>query len=1157
MNRCLAYITSVLCVCLFAVSSAFAQDAVLSGRVADSSGGAVPGATVVLTNGATGVAAESVTNEDGLFSFPSSRPGEYSLAVTLVGFATSRINALKLEVGEHRSVAVELRPSQIEENVVVVGSATPLSSTRADRSIVVEQSFVKSIPLNVRNPLLLINNAVGVTPASAQSGSNTSSQSQTNTFRINGAKASTTDIQLDGAANITAYANQAAGIPQVDAIDEFRVVTSAYAPEYGRTSGGLALFGLRSGTNRIGGTVHEFLRDERFDANSFNAIKAHQAKPNLQRNQYGFTIGGPVSIPKLYKGRDRTFFFGAFERLREVRAGSFIGTVPTALERLGDFSQTSAANGSLIVIYDPRTTRLDPNRPAGTTRYIRDPFPGNRIPAALLNPIALKLLSYYPLPNQAGQGQSNTNNFFSNLPNRLNTDRLDLRIDHTLSTAHRLTFRFNRFQNFIFNPDVYGNKVSPVVADNRLPGINTMVRHTWMANATTVFEHHFSWALSQSNRTSPNLGFDAQQLGFPASVTAGNDVLSFPVVTASRVGGVGTNVALERNASQVFQYLGSLSWLHGTHMIKTGADVRAYPIKLYSGAQLKVTATSNFTGGPNPQAAAATSGDGVADLLLGAASVSNGIVEADYINHPYFAVYAQDEFRVAPKLTVTYGLRYNLEPAWSERGNHLVYLNLDAASPIAGQVPAFPNLKGGVGFVGGDAIGSRTQDAQRNLCDPRVGAAWQLNEKSVVHGGFGIFHHPAPSFLAAGTAVGSTRTTNSVATEADTVTPLFNLSNPFPNGLLQPIGSSQGLLTLLGQNITGAARQQTVSYQVNWSADIQRQLPWNLVLTAGYSASLGRNLLSPINLNQLPDSALATGSQLLQQVPNPFFGVITDPTSLLSRPTVQRGQLLRPYPQFLNVVEAMAGVGRSRYQALQLTMERRFSSGLGTVFAYTRSRMLDNVGEVGIWVGDASGFQNNHCFECDWSVSLQDVPDVIRWSVRYDLPFGPGRAHLAQGPLAHVLGGWAFGSFLTWDNGTPIRVTSPNDSNSFGGGTNMRPALTGISPVRADRGELTDGSLYFNPAAFARTAPFTFGNAPRAIEGVRNPGNRNLDLLIEKRFTMPRRTTLDFRIEVFNALNAIQYAGPGTNITSADFGRIFLQQVNTPRQVQLGTRYSF
>src|SRR5262245_48084683 len=491
-----------------------AQDAMLTCNVTDSSGAPVPGAAATLRNVATGVATESISNAQGLVSFPSARPGVYELTVALDGFTPVTVKALRLEVGETRAVKATLNPGLVQETVTVRATATPLSTDRADRSTVVERTFVQSIPLNIRNPLQMINNAVGVTPASSNSGNNNISQSQTNTFRINGAKASTTDIQFDGAANITAYANQAASVPQVDAVEEFRVVTSAYAPEYGRTSGGLALFGLRSGSNAVRGTLHEFARDDRFDANGFNANRAGQKKQDFTRNQYGFTVGGPVTIPGIYNGRDRTFVFFAFEGLREQKAGSYTGTVPTALERTGDFSQSFDSAGNLIVIYDPRTTRLDPNRLVGTTRYIRDPFPGNRIPAEFINSVGARLLATYPLPNQKGDGASNANNYYSNAPSGLDTDRVDARVDHAIGGRHRLTFHVNWFENQISNPDVYGNGMT-LISDNRIPGINAMGRHTWILNSSTLFEHHYSFALSQSNRTNPTLGYDVRDLGLP------------------------------------------------------------------------------------------------------------------------------------------------------------------------------------------------------------------------------------------------------------------------------------------------------------------------------------------------------------------------------------------------------------------------------------------------------------------------------------------------------------------------------------------------------------------------------------------------------------------------------------------------------------------
>jgi hypothetical protein len=285
--------------------------------------------------------------------------------------------------------------------------------------------------------------------------------------------------------------------------------------------------------------------------------------------------------------------------------------------------------------------------------------------------------------------------------------------------------------------------------------------------------------------------------------------------------------------------------------------------------------------------------------------------------------------------------------------------------------------------------------------------------------------------------------------------------------------------------------------------------------------------------------------------------VITDPTSLLSRSTVQRGQLLRPYPQFQNITGSQVAAGHSSYHALQISVQRRLSSGLSFLLAYTKSKTIDNVGEISVVGGDVPGFQNNNCYRCDRSLSFQDIPDVVRLSLRYELPFGSGRKYWNTGLLPRIAGGWSVATFWTYDNGLPVRVTSPNDSGSLGGGGVFRPNATGQSSRLSQPIEYSDGAPYFNANAFSRTPAFTFGNVSRTLPDVRNPGQNQWDFLIEKRFTITERLALDFRTEMFNALNLVQFAGPGTNIASQDFGRIFLRQVNNPRQIQFGARISF
>ncbi|MDE1178205.1 MAG: carboxypeptidase regulatory-like domain-containing protein [Edaphobacter sp.] len=1146
LSLCLA-----LAMLVSAGSALLAQSTLVSGHVTDSDGSAVTNADIDISSTSTNKVELTHSNADGYFQFPPLVPGNYILHATAPSFARYTLEGIKLEVGSSRSLNITLLPETTSYNVSVAASAPELVTDHPDRGNVIESQFVQNTPLNIRNPLQLVNFAQGVTAYSSESGNNDQSQAYTNTFRINGSKLATTESLLDGAANTTLYDyNAAAAIPQVDAIQEFKVLTTAYAPEWGRTSGGIVTFATRSGSNTLHGSVFEYLRNSVLDANGYNANAAGLKKPHFQRNQFGYALGGPVRLPHLYNGENRTFFFSTFEGLRQSQAGSFLGTVPTARERQGDFSQSRDVNGNQIVIYDPRTTRLDPSAPAGTTQYIRTPFANNMIPGSVINATGLALLSYYPLPNQAGQGASTTNNYFSNATTSSNQNTVGLRIDHKISEHHSIYGRFNWFQRNNVFPDPYGNGLSPEPGNQRLPGYNMMFDHTWILSTNLVFEHHFVYAHQESNRAPTSVGFDPTSLGFNGNVVAGLSSTTFPELTATRISGIGPQGGLEKDYGSLTEYAASLTQLKGKHSLKYGFDYRTFPVGLNIAQLVTVSAASNFTGGPNPQAAAGTSGSGIADLLLGAATVSSGVAPAFRVNHPYYAIYAQDEYHLTPRLTLTYGLRYNLELPDREDHNQYVYLDLTTPSPLNANVSSLGQLTGGPGFVGTNGQGRRLQVAQKENFDPRLGFAYRMDDKTVVRGGFGIFHAPPASLV--NSSAGFAVVTTSKSALADGVTPQFNLSNPFPAGLNQPTGSSLGLDTLAGQNITGVMRQQKISYSEQWSFDVQRQLPSNIVVTLGYVGNNGLHLYIPVNYNQLPSSQLALGSSLLTTVANPFYGVITDPTSTLSAPTVQRGQLLRPHPQFQNMT-ATSGVGNSTYHALQLSVERRFSQGLALLFTYTHSKMMDNVGDY----FNQAQFQNTDCTRCDRSISSQDLTNVIRLSGQYELPFGRGKHFFNQGALSDIFGGFTVGTFFTYDNGLPIAVSSPNYSNSFGGGTAMRPDVTGISTHVPGGRQIRNGGLYFNPAAFTPTPSYQFGNAPRFLADVRAPGTTNFDMLAARRIRLPEPFTLDFRMEFFNAFNRVQFAGPNTSIASSSFGQIFLTQANTARQLQAGLRLSF
>jgi hypothetical protein len=1156
-------------ICL--TSPLFAQNPSVSGKVLDRQNASVPTSVVTLLNTDTNVKVESVTDGRGDFILPPVAPGHYEVTAVAPGFAPSLLTNITLEIGESKVLTLILKPGSVQQTVNVTSTPPELSTENADRGLNIEPTFVQSIPLNIRNPLQLINFSAGVTKGDdGLSGQDATSESRTNTFRINGAKASTTDVLIDGAANTTAYYNQDAGIPGVESVQEFRVYTDAYSPEFGRTSGGLVSYALHTGTDRLHGSVFEFYRNEDLDANGFNANHTTPVTPrgSFSRNQYGATLGGPVVLPKLYDGRGKTFFFVSYEGLRDTSAGSFLGTVPTALERTGDFSQTRDAKGNLIVIYDPSTTNT--KGPGYSRTQLNAGTPNANKITAPLNPIGVAIVNLYPLPNRTGTGGSDLDNFFSNAPGTDDNNSFDIRIDHQFSPHQSIFGHITDFTNHINYNDYFGNGLSPEDANDRIPGKNIIVDHTWIIKPTLIFEHHFSWAHSESNRAetvlkSPaSLGFNAGNVapGITANLTP-----SISISGPSAVGGyssLGNEFPFEANFSSVYQYAAAMTWVKGKHTVKFGLDWRRYPTQLWDPEQMSVSGGAGFTDGftKGTTTALTDSGNGVAELLLGLGTVSSGYEPETTSVHDYRAAFIQDTYKVSQRLTVTYGLRYGYETGDVETNNLLNYLNTTAVSPLQSQVPSL-TLTGGIGIPGLNGTSRQLQVPNKENFDPRLGVSYMVNDKTILHGGFGIFRHPAAAWQQFPNADGGIRTSSSVNTEPDKETPLpgFQLSNPFPSGLPAPAGNAAGLAIDVGDSVEGPLRRQNIPYQINWSFDIQRTLPADFVVTAAYVGNQGVHLLVNEQLNQLPDADLALGSKLLSTVPNPFFGVITDPTSNLFTSTVQYSQLLRPHPQYQNFEATGVGAGHSTYNAAQLTVEHRLKHGLAVIFAYTYSKAIDNVGEMTSVAGTMGALTDTYCPRCDRSLSDQNETQVLRWSTRYELPFGSGRAFLNQGFIKHVVGGWALSAIYQIDTGRPLELSYTNVSNLDSSSTLSRPnAVPGISDKAPGGPQINRNGtgIYFNKAAFAATPTYSFGTAPRYLPDVNAPTAWDLDTMLEKNTKLSERFTLAFRAEMFNALNNVTFSGPTTSFTSSTFGEeATLSQSNTPRNVQLSVRLSF
>jgi hypothetical protein len=1181
----------------------FAQSATVGGQVIDPSGAAIKGAIVSLLNTDTQVELTAISSANGSFILPPVAPGHYKIAVTAEGFKAWVDASVTLETGQQKDVDAVLLVGAIDQTVTVSDAPAELQTENADRSTLLESSLVANLPLGIRNPLQLINDTVGVTRNDAgTSGTNVTTQSTTNQFRINGSKQATTDMLIDGGANMVAYNSQAAGIPGVDATSEFRVLTTAYAPEYGYTSGGIVNISIKSGTDKLHGGAWEYFRNDLMDANGYNANATGTPRPPLKLNQFGGQLGGPIVIPRFYDGHRKSFIFFSYEGMRETYepSGGFSALVPTdaMIGRNGlpggDFSNStnSADYPTVGQLYDP-TNIVSGKRVA---------FTGNIVPENRIDPVAKKLLSMFPSPTPGYfAASSGVANYFSAATETDTSNSFDTRIDHQFNEKHSIFGHFDRFSNYIKNPDDYGptglgSQQEPTNSDDRIPGYHALVNHTWSVRNNLIFNQHGSWGHSESNRASTKPLSPSDIFGFNAAAAPGRTNTFTPQIFnvsgllgtpggSSTAPAIGNSEPLEINKSSVYQYQADLSWLKGKHTFKVGADIRRYFVQHWDPQGLTLSGGKSLTGGPT--AASQTNGNPIAELLLGFTPVVSGYQPLVTMRDMVYFGYGEDSYKMTQKLTLTYGVRYGIIGSWVTAGNMLDYLDLTSPSPIA-SAAGLPNLVGGLG-IPGVSIASRTeQDPSLFHVEPRFGVSYELNRNTVIHVGFGIFRHPQASEASYSELGGTARVSTSVSSQSVKVgsatqiqivpgsstssAGYYTLSNPFyssPNAAPpSPYGDNpvaqagnnvgSGPLSInLGQAVAGDLRQQTGPYQEIASFDVQRVLPGHFVVTAGYIMNQGVRLRSGVQLNQLSDSVLAqcaaadatgkTCTPLTNAVANPFYNVITDASSVLAAATVPAGYLQRAYPQFTTFKALDVGWGHSAYNAMQVTLQHRQANGLSVLLGYTYSKAIDQTAEGSV----TTSIQDNGCHACERSVSGQNSTHVFTENTMYELPFGHGRKFLNSGLAAVLAGGWQLGTAYKFYSGQPVQLTET--ATSLVGNGVLRPTVNSGVSLKP-----TSSSQAFNPLAFSVTPQYKFGNAPRYMSSIHYPDFKNLDVFFQKETRLwGERMGVTFRFETLNATNSVVFDKPNVNANSSSFGNKSTTQTNDPRQAQLSARFTF
>jgi carboxypeptidase family protein/TonB-dependent receptor-like protein len=1171
-HRFSAVIISLALVCLsYHAGSAQSTYGSIAGSILDPNGAAISDAQVTLTSLSTSQKRTQVTKSDGLYEFVNLIPGQYRVEVDKQGFKHFVREPIIVEVQQSLRIDLAMQIGELSQTIVVSSETPFLQPNTSSLGQVVEQRKANELPLNGRN----VFNLVALSPAVVPQGQSSGTPVGTNPFgwgnyQIGGSFGNQSAEYLDGQPLNIGYINLPVLIPTQDSVQEFKVQTNSLGPEWGKFSGGVINISTKSGTNQIHGQAYEFLRNRVFNANNFFNNQNGVEKAPFTQNQFGANAGGPVYLPHVYDGRNKTFWFFSWEGFRLRQGQTFTTTVPTDLQRQGNFSELLAGSNP-ITVYNPLALNPD-----GT----RAPFANNTIPAGMIDPTSRALLNLWP----AATGPGLVNNYTVASSVGGNHNQVVTRIDHNIGAKQRIYGRFSHW-------DVLNLPVDPLATGlcvDRCTEVYTtkaaVVGYNYTFSPTTIADFNLSLSRFKYNRNPANAGFDLTLIGWPASLNSQvPDVMRTPPTPC--VIGMTDNIMCTQGQSFIqdrntqLNFSPSMTMLRGRHTFQFGGQIQVgrdnyTQTNIASGA---FAFDSNFT---SSALANGTGGFGFATFLLGYANrqgnVTNHFFGAAQVpaftagQQIYRALFFGDTWKATNKLTFNLGLRYEQQGPWSERFDRMTYFDQTAASSLAGP-SGISDLKGDVFLVNTGPVDSRNNFRldKKNIA-PRIGLAYSLNPQTVIRSGYGIFW--IPTYVSFG--VNPLNDSVSLATtvyvgSADGGRTFINrISNafPVPTGIAPPPGREvdlQAFLSGKGLNVVDY-RDHPYGYVQQWNLNIQRELPAGFFIDAAYAGSKGTHLPAySTQIDQLPNQYLALGSSLLDEVPNPFFGALGGNGTVLGGPTVTRGQLLRPYPQYDGVQLGGQGVYDSIYHALQLTVQRRFSNGGSLLVAYTASKLISNTDTITSWLegdsGGAGGIQDNNNLRGERSISSQDIPQRLVVSYVLDLPFGRGKKFFSgvNGGAQKLVSGWGIQGVTTLQSGFPLKFSDTNLAQQFGAGS--RPnRVAGCDPVLSGSAQSRLGG-WFDTACFMPSPDFTFGNEPRVDSQLRQHGVQNFDFAVFKttKFGPDERLGVQFRTEFFNLFNRVQFGPPITNISDETNFGIVNSQINNPRLVQFALKFLF
>ncbi len=1098
---------------LFPFQFAHAQAArgSISGEVRDPSASVIPDAQIKVMETQTNQEYTAKTDRNGFYTIFNLKPGLYKFIVEVSGFKRFVQEGIQLATGEGIRVDAILTIGSPSETVTVTSDAPLLRTETGSLGQVIDNRKIVDLPLNGRSFISLVGLSSGVAlpPGSAFP-------------RINGGRPRTNEYLYDGISVLQPEPGTIAFFPVIDAIQEFKVESNSPPAEFGRFNGGVINLSTKSGTNQLHGTAFEFLRNEALNARNLFA-PANSAKPVFRRNQFGGTLGGPISA-------DRTFFFADYQGTRQEIGRVRISTVPTLLQRRGIF--TEAVSKSAPKIYDPNTTQ---SLPGGG--FTRQQFAGNTIPDDRIDKVAALLLQRFPNPTSSG-----TANNYTRVGNEGDTqDQFDGRVDHRFSNQDQIFGRYSYMRDFATPvtplPDGSGNITSGALAEATTTGHSAATSYLHLFGPAFANEFRFGYTRRAIDRAALLLNGQPSQVlqlpGIPSNGDFSNELPTFSISGFQQLGPPANTDS--RFRTDVTEIVDQISRQKGRHSLKAGLDFRwerlniiqpPSPTGLFSFSSL-------FTDMPG------TTGTGfsLASFLLGqvqtfSIDLQQKAIRARAHIQEYFI---QDDWKATSRLTVNAGLRWTLNFPSTEVDDQGAIFDLQTQQ---------------LDYLGQKGFPRSGRTLHWHDFGPRLGLAYRVTDKTVIRAAYSLvwieqagittpFTNPQFPFVQTVTQ----RTLDSINSA------LVLASGPSVEPI--PLTPDAGL----GQGVFTVDRSLGSGYVQQWNLFLQREIKSNLALSVGYTGSKITHVGIPdTNIDQLTVQQLATGNPLLKKVANPFFGEIPRSSSL-GDPTIAAGQLLKPYPRFTAVSFFRNNVGNTNYHAFQARLEKRFSRNLSFLASYTFSKLIDEASSVfdsTIFTGPVANYPVADSFnrKLERDVSNGDIPHNLVLSCTYDLPFGPGHRRHPRGILGKLAEGWELAGLLSLQSGIPLAVTQSTNFNSFAGFGTQRPNRIGNPSLQ---GSQQSTAQWFNTAAFAVAPQFTLGTSSR--NPVRGPGYRNLDVALFKHTAITERLNLEFRTEAFNLTNTPPLGAPNVVLGTPGFGSI--TSAGDPRVVQFALKIIF